>query len=223
MRLGVRQRKQAEFLAHAAMGGAFAARLRLRRLQLSPHQHELHQLLHLRRAVLLALLAAALLAACQLLSQRGDLLLQRCGGELKLMAPHRLELHLAQLLLEHAHLTDELRTHRCWRLCRLRTLLRTRQFSAGVAGRRHWRPRRRWARARPRPKARAERVSSRLQHHVPKLHRRELLANTAPRVFTKLPPKVPHYRPLVGWSVVFGRTQGRQRLVGRSGYGAQVR
>ena len=42
-------------------------------------------------------------------------------------------------------------------------------------------------------------------------------------VFTKLPPKVPHYRPLVGWSVVFGRTQGRQRLVGRSGYGAQVR
>ena len=42
-------------------------------------------------------------------------------------------------------------------------------------------------------------------------------------VFTKLPPKVSHYRPLVGWSVVFGRTQGRQRLVGRSGYGAQVR
>ena len=42
-------------------------------------------------------------------------------------------------------------------------------------------------------------------------------------LFTKLPPTVPHYRPLVGWSVVFGRTQGRQRLVGRSGYGAQVR
>eukprot|EP00964_Phaeocystis_antarctica_P011786 scaffold6511_cov59-Phaeocystis_antarctica.AAC.2 len=41
----------------------------------------------------------------------------------------------------------------------------------------------------------------------------------APRGFTKLPPKVPHYSPLVGWSVVFGRTQGRQRLVGRSGFG----
>ena len=45
----------------------------------------------------------------------------------------------------------------------------------------------------------------------------------APRGFTKLPPKVPHCSPLVGWSVVFGRTQGRQRLVGRPGYGAQVR
>ena len=41
--------------------------------------------------------------------------------------------------------------------------------------------------------------------------------NAAPRGFTKLPPKVAHYSPLVGWSVVFGRTQGRQRLVGRSG------
>ena len=39
----------------------------------------------------------------------------------------------------------------------------------------------------------------------------------APRGFTKLPPKVPHYSTRVGWSVVFGRTQGRQRLVGRSG------
>ena len=48
-------------------------------------------------------------------------------------------------------------------------------------------------------------------------------APPAPRGFTKLPPKVPHCSPLVGWSVVFGRTQGRQRLVGRPGYGAQVR
>ena len=32
-----------------------------------------------------------------------------------------------------------------------------------------------------------------------------------------MPPKVAHYSPLVGWLVVFGRTQGRQRLVGRSG------
>ena len=41
-------------------------------------------------------------------------------------------------------------------------------------------------------------------------------------VATQSPP-LPVYRPLVGWSVVFGRTQGRQRLVGRSGYSAQVK
>ena len=55
MRLGMRQREQAELLAHTAMGGALAARLRLRRLQLRPHQHELHELLHLRCAVPLAI------------------------------------------------------------------------------------------------------------------------------------------------------------------------
>ena len=34
----------------------------------------------------------------------------------------------------------------------------------------------------------------------------------APRGFTKLPPKVSHYSPLVGWSVVFGRTSGSSEV-----------
>jgi len=99
--------------ARLAIRGPLGARLCLRRLQLGPHQHELQQLLDLRRAMLLALLTAARLAARKLLPQRHHLLLQRTRAELQLVTPHRLELYLTELLLEQAHLLGELVDCRC--------------------------------------------------------------------------------------------------------------